>query len=418
MMKVLVISSTVLQYISVGKITTELYKKLISTGNESKILYLGYNGDEINDENISCIYTPKGSFINFQLTKRTNFIFDISFVAIKAIRTLLNHFDADIIQLIQPSSQFINNKRLFDYLGSTGIPCIYTMIDENPYLGLCDNAYSCDQFLKNRGCLNCHGENTYINKQEIDGWSQVASRRLAKQKYLGYKKIRDITFTAPEWVIQRASSSYLLHNRNFQVVDEYINNSQIFIPREYENLLEKYSISKDKIIILNVARYTNLRKGVKYFVDLAKKFEDSSKYLFINIGYDGSKDNLPNNFLGISFVQDQVLLSQFYSMADLYIITSFSDTMPNACLEALSCGTPICGFNISGIPYVAPNPLGKYVTSEDINELINVVNETKKKTKEISENCRKYAVERYSEDVFFKKMLEIYEKSSKGRIRK
>ena len=96
-------------------------------------------------------------------------------------------------------------------------------------------------------------------------------------------------------------------------------------------------------------------------------------------------------------------------MADLYLISSSSDTMPNACLEALSCGTPVCGFNISGIPYVAEEPLGFFIEPYNIEHLAEKIKNIKKKDYEISQKCRNYAVTRFSTEVFIKKMLSVYE---------
>ena len=95
-------------------------------------------------------------------------------------------------------------------------------------------------------------------------------------------------------------------------------------------------------------------------------------------------------------------------MSDLAMITSLSDTMPNTSLEALSCGTPVCGFSITGIPYVADEPLGVFVEPRNVNQLADVVRKTAKKTDILSHQCREYALKRYSPIVSGNKMIEIY----------
>ena len=128
----------------------------------------------------------------------------------------------------------------------------------------------------------------------------------------------------------------------------------------------------------------------------------------MNIGYDGPQDNLPSNYKAIPFVANQDELAEFYSLADLAMITSLSDTMPNTSLEALSCGSPVCGFNITGVPYVADEPLGIFVEPRNVDALFEVVKNTEKKTLDISRKCREYALRRYSPEVSGKRMLNIY----------
>ena len=82
--------------------------------------------------------------------------------------------------------------------------------------------------------------------------------------------------------------------------------------------------------------------------------------------------------------------------------------MPNSCLDALSCGIPVLGFDITGIPYVADEPLGVFVEPENTEELTEVILKTGKKSEEISSRCRAYALKRYSLDTYYDKQMEIY----------
>ena len=84
-----------------------------------------------------------------------------------------------------------------------------------------------------------------------------------------------------------------------------------------------------------------------------------------------------------------------------------AETQPNTCIEALSCGTPICGFNISGIPTCAESPYGCFVEPRNVDAMVNVVLQTKKKTKENIEAIRRYAQSRFSSNDYNRKLLEI-----------
>lgn len=408
-MKVLIITSTVKRNISVGKISLEMSSFLFKKNIDNQILFFSGNCKEKNCHRIR----PRlFSFIDLKISQISNYRVIFTPFTIKRINNYIKKYKPDVIQLIQPLVRYVDNEKLFKCIGNTGLPCVYTMIDENAYLGDCDNAFKCKQFMKS--CEHCRGENRKINMYEnkISNWNASGSQRIAINKKKGYEYIKKLCFVAPKWVIERAKSSEMLHNRLFFEVDEYVNNLDVYFPRHIsaDEAKNKYNIDTSKKIILNVARYSNPRKGVHYFIELARKFECNNDYCFVNVGYDGSTKELPKNYLAMPFVANQDDLSELYSVADLAMITSLSDTMPNTSLEALSCGTPVCGFKITGIPYVAECPMGIFVKPGSVDELAKVVLSLNKKTDEMIVNCRKYALSRYSPEINIDKMINIYDK--------
>jgi glycosyltransferase involved in cell wall biosynthesis len=67
----------------------------------------------------------------------------------------------------------------------------------------------------------------------------------------------------------------------------------------------------------------------------------------------GNKNESLNNFKNIiqyGKVNDERLLSSIYSAADVFVLPSLMDNLPNTVLESLLCGTPVIGFPIGGIP--------------------------------------------------------------------
>ncbi|MCM1062949.1 MAG: glycosyltransferase [Eubacterium sp.] len=408
-MRVLIITSSVVDYISVGKIATSLYKYIISRGNEAKLIYFGLNGEQTGYECIN-----KNEFltkVRYKLVLMSDFKMNHHFMGVGKWKRILKEYDPDIVQLIQPMQEFINIKALFKAIGEMEIPCVYTMIDESAYLGNCGNAYACKRFMEGDGCEGCAGENHEDNLVDYGGyWNQKGARIKARVKRLCYENAGRLCFVAPQWVIEQARKSVMLRDKRLYAVDEYVDNEKVYYPRERDDaLLQRYGVERDKILFLNIARYSNERKGIRYYIELARRFENDERYQFVHIGYDGKGEGLPANYIAIPFVEDQNITSQFYTAADLFIITSMADTMPNVCLEALSCGTPVCGFDISGIPYVADEPIGRFVEAANVGELEKIVRTTQKKTDELSRQCREYALSRYSPKVYGEKMLSIYE---------
>ena len=52
---------------------------------------------------------------------------------------------------------------------------------------------------------------------------------------------------------------------------------------------------------------------------------------------------------------------QAYQSADVFVIPSLSDNLPNTIMEALACGVPCVGFNVGGIPEMIDHQKNGYV---------------------------------------------------------
>lgn len=403
------IFNTFLEGTSTGKIASGLYQQLKRDGHQCKVLYGGGerkdNPDFIkiaNDQDIrlswlhnqiSGVHGAFAPFVN------------------RRVRRVLENFQPDIIQLYNLHYYYLDMYWLFSYLKKNGYNTVYSMLDEYPYLGYCCYAFECNQF--KTGCRNCNYKQ-FRKTYPRNLWRNGAERTIQLKK-LAYQDFKSLIFVAPEWVIGRAKESYLLRDKKMEIVDEFVDNENIFIPRDSSKLKKKLRIPDDHIILLNVAPSKDPRKGVQYYIRLAERMLPQ-KYTFVHVGYQGDTFGLPSNFIPIPFVGDQIELATYYSMADLFICTSVADTMPNVCLDALSCGTPVAGFNVTGVPYVAEDPLGKFVEKGDIDALEAIVRQTVKKTEEVSRACRNYALSRYSPRTYYKKMMEIYKKIKNGDI--
>lgn len=397
-MKIAIINATAKSG-SIGKIAFGQYVRLLNDGNDVR-LYYGRK-DNLKSEFIVHINSKIDVIFHAFLARLTGLHGYFSNVSTIKLLKYLEKFNPDLVQLYNLHGYFININKVLHYLAKKNIPVVYSMLDEFAYLGRCCYAFDCNQFKS--GCRNCMQSKTAYPKT----WFFRAGRKFNRDKLKTYQALGRICYVGPQWVIKRASESNLLKGKKFYIVDEYVDTDDVFKIRTTYKFIPQLS-QTDKKIILTIAPYSNPRKGGKYFLQLAQMYTERRDYIFIYIGMDIKGVELPTNCIVKGFISDQSELAEYYSVADLFVCTSLADTMPNVCLDALACGTPVLGFNITGIPYVAEEPFGKFVNACDVNMLAAEISSIEKKDSKTAEQCREYALKRYSPEIYYKNMMNIY----------
>jgi glycosyltransferase involved in cell wall biosynthesis len=141
--------------------------------------------------------------------------------------------------------------------------------------------------------------------------------------------------------------------------------------------------------------------------------ENSEDYFFVIIGRGVSKEGLGSRFKMIDFLDDEAALSYVYSAADLFVIPSLQDNLPNTTIEALACGIPTIGSNVGGIPEVIRDGrTGLLVPPSDPTALRQaIVSLLAKPERRVSmaEQSRRLALQEYSLDVQTQSYQSLYQ---------
>lgn len=325
---------------------------------------------------------------------------NFSSVATKRLISKFEEWNIDSIVLINLTGYFINREMLFDYIKKKRISSVYLMIDEAAYTGKCGGMNDC--FLYREGCKKCPHYKDFPSSLFFDR-SYVGYER-KKRCYTG---LETCVFAGPEFVIDSARTSPVMEGLKMEVVDEAVD-VDFYVPKDTSVLRVKHGIDEEKIIIGCVAPYPNNRKGVQYLIEAAKLLEDDDRFIFIQVGYKAEdKSFLPANYIPVPPIYNQDILSLYYSLPDVFVFPSVGDTMPNTCLEALSAGTPLICFDISGMPYILDSSVGTLVKAKDASALSEVIKQVKKKTKDVENICRRYALSRYDNKQYSDKIINI-----------
>ena len=395
-MKIAIINTTY-NVGSTGKLVYNFREYLLSKKHDVIVLFR--LGEQNSVDKLFNICTVLEMKLHNLFGRLTGFNGCFSLLATRRAKILLSNFRPDIVYLGNLHGHYINIYLLYKYLRKQHIPIVKIMWDEYAMTGACAFSYECVAFKEK--CNNCSQRKSYPISFFFD-----TSAILQKMKSKAYKS-QKICFVSVPYIAEKAKKSFLLKDKTIYALDEAVDQDHLYYPRETDVLRHELCIDDNMKIILNVCLYPDKRKGGQYFLELARKLLNAKDLVFVHVGFMGDRSECPSNYIPIGYECDQNKMAMYYSMADLLICTSLAETQPNTCIEALSCGTPICGFDISGIPTCAESPYGCFVEPRNVNALVDVVLQSKKKTKNNIEAIRNYAQSRFSSHDYNRNLLEI-----------
>lgn len=117
-------------------------------------------------------------------------------------------------------------------------------------------------------------------------------------------------------------------------------------------------------------------------------------------------------------LHDDFTLRILYSAADLLIIPSRQDNLPNTGVESLSCGTPVVAFDTGGLSEIVIHKVTGYLAEPfDVTDLARGVKWVldNRRKKALSENARNHAIEKFSYPVVARQYKKIYRIAMEGK---
>jgi glycosyltransferase involved in cell wall biosynthesis len=324
---------------STGRICTDLADALTAQGHEVRIAY----GRETVPEKYEKYAVRIGSPIGTKLHGLRSRIFDdTGFGSKRATQRFIEwvkSYDPDVVHLHNIHGYYINAEVLFRYLVKAKKPVIWTLHDCWPFTGHCvyfDYA-KCDRW--KTGCHNCPEKKVYPASVIAD-----RSRRNWADKKKLFTGVRDMTFVTPsQWLADLLKQSYL-GKYPVKVINNDIDLT-VFRPTEGD-FRQKNGLA-DKKILLGVASIWDRRKGLKDYIRLSEKLDDSYKIVLVGLSEEQIKQ-LPDNIIGISRTNNTKELAEIYTAADYLINLTYEDNYPTVNLEAQACGTPVISYRTGG----------------------------------------------------------------------
>ncbi len=286
-----------------------------------------------------------------------------------------------------------------------GKKIVWTLHDMNAFTGGCHYSSGCNKYFSS--CEAC----PQLGSTRMDD----LANNIFNRKKTAYKNLELNIVTPSKWLGKEAEHSSLLSKFPIEVIP-YGLPLDIYKPLKKSAAKKMANIEENKKVILYGAEsLQNKRKGLKHLLEaldlLNKKNLNDVLVLTFGSGINPFPEKSYYQYKNLGPISDQKILSAIYSIADVFVIPSLEDNLPNTVLESLASGTPIVAYNVGGIPDMISHLKTGYIAkSRDVNDLANGIYWalTINNYDDISNLCRKTAEENYGLNVQAYKYLNKY----------
>jgi glycosyltransferase involved in cell wall biosynthesis len=286
---------------------------------------------------------------------------------------------ADIIYLHWVQGGFLNLSG-YRQLAKLGKPVIVFMHDMWTITGGCHHSFTCEKYMTH--CADC----PMFRKKGIIDWVRLEFRR----KLRLFSGSDNFYFVSPsKWLHDCAKKSFLTKDKPVFHIPNIVDGN-LFKPvgkmfaRRILNLDENETIIAFGAFAISSA-YKGWQELIKAIniIHNSKSIKDLTVLIF-GASYDKKiAETVPFKTRFMGFLKDEYSTVLVYNAIDVFVTPSLADNFPTTVLECQSCGTPVVGFEIGGIPEIIKHKengyLAKYKDAEDLANGIIYCHENKVK---------------------------------------
>ena len=296
--------------------------------------------------------------------------------------------EADIVHCHNLHSNFFNLSTLQKM--SLQKPVVWTMHDMWAFTGFPSDSAT----LKNP------------NKKRFLLYLWDNTRSLLNKKRKIYKKSKILVVAVSDWIKKELESS-ILKNQTIIRIHNGVD-TEIFKPHEKISARKELGLPLDKkIIAFGIKGWENSNK-------IIDEYKNNNSLFFVAIGHSNIKtDN--KNYQSTPYTQDKVLLSRYFSAADIFFYPTPGDSFGLISTEAMSCGTPVVTYDVDALPETVIHKetgyIAKYKDIKDLKAGVDyILNLSKDDYALMSSKARERILNNFSCEKMYQGYLSLYKK--------
>jgi glycosyltransferase involved in cell wall biosynthesis len=336
--------------------------------------------------------------------QRDKALFSLQWLPDQTLSTI-NRRNPTIINLHWLNAGFVQ----IETLGKLKRPLIWTLHDMWPFTGGCHYSQSCDRYTTS--CGNCPQLNGNKDK-DLSHWTW-------QRKARGWKAL-DLTIVSPsKWLAQCARSSSLFSHLEIEHIPNGLD-TEVYRPIDRTMAREILKLPQDKHLVLfgSLQSTRDKRKGFHLLQSALQQISqtnrDDIELMVLGSSQPETSLNIGLRTHCLGTLSDDVSLAIAYSAADIFVLPSTEDNLPNTILEAFACGIPCVTFNLGGFPDMVEHQKNGYLARpfdiKDLTDGILWLLDNNERHQQLSQNARQKAVQEYGLRVQAQRYIELFER--------
>ncbi|HKO61678.1 MAG TPA: glycosyltransferase family 4 protein [Pyrinomonadaceae bacterium] len=314
--------------------------------------------------------------------------------------------EADVVQLYNTHGNYFSHTAL--PMISHRRPVVWRLSDMWPMTGHCAYSFDCERW--QTGCGSCP---ILSDPPELYRDTTATLWRIKKWIYAR----SNLTIVAPSrWIAELAAKSPLLSRFDVQVIPNGLD-TKIFAPGPREDARRSLQIGQaERVIMFSAQLITDRRKGGHFIRAAIERLAASEGNLTVLIvGKGGEETDLPSSVRKrvIGTIRDDRELATAYSAADVFVLPTLAENLPNGVLESMACGTPPVTFDVGGcrdaVRHMETGYLATYSDPDDLTEGIRLLLNDEELRHRLGRRCREVATSEYETDLQAKRFFSLYQ---------
>ncbi len=254
-------------------------------------------------------------------------------------------------------------------LQSLGKPVVWTLHDQFPFTGGCHYSGTCEGYQKD--CGGCP-----LLRSDVASLPRLVLKQ--KQRWIDPSRLTAVS--PSKWLASRARTSALFAAADIRVIPNGVP-VDLFQGMSRQMARTRLGVEPGATMVLFGA--DNLAESRKGFADLSSALQilvadrrvsariGQRSLVFASFGNGSASDTPLARSLGQLTGQELIAA---YRAADLFVLPSLEDNLPNTMLEAVAAGTPVIAYATGGIvDVVGEGGCGVLVPRGDVAALAEVI---------------------------------------------
>lgn len=227
------------------------------------------------------------------------------------------------------------------------LPVVWSLHDMWPFTGGCHYSAGCEGFVNQ--CKQCP-------QLRID---DVGVPEAALRDKLACLAPGSVTVVAlSRWIKQQAERSAVLGKQRIELIPNGVD-SAVFHNRDRDSAKRELGLkTNDMVLMFGATHGRSLRKGFDLLSDAITRLKEESSLLeklggrelvVLSLGHPSPElKRLPLRVIDAGFRTSDGEIAAVYRAADVFVLPSREDNLPNTVMEAMACGCVPVAFDVGG----------------------------------------------------------------------